>query len=508
MFEEELVTMDICDSVGGDDEHEDDLSVDITAKQAAENYQRAGSRVDNDESIVTWAKYGHLYNPELKAIVEDVLCEAQFSGKLSEFQEIFLHTIGSKKDLFAVVNTGAGKTEATGLSSLLLRKIFKEPNGLIIVFVPLTGIMEELVNNEKISTAAVSMSGQMFGKMGEGRVSVTEADILAGKFIRLVMHPEALKNSSVEKIMLRLKQEQKVLGVFVDEFHVIQPTHWASFRPVMEEQTARLRVFLRKRAPTGALSATATQADVDRAVQTLGLRGNPVVVAESPLQSHYKFVVLKRPSDNYGFEGYLDQKDKFHPGLLDQLRVIYIDEYVRCILTNEEPKHAIIFFRTENQLIFLLNYLSQTLGISNARSAPFVSLVASTPPVTEMVINKRKGSISLYLTTQKMLLGVNVPGLEICIFVKPMNMLHALIQGAGRTGRPLFGEPGVRARSLVYILGNGGDVGSQVKGMSEEVRDLIKYKSGCLSSFMSSFFLGNNAATPRKSDWCCSFCSS
>ena len=31
-------------------------------------------------------------------------------------------------------------------------------------------------------------------------------------------------------------------------------------------------------------------------------------------------------SDNYEFEGYLEQSSKFHTDLLDQLRVIYIDE--------------------------------------------------------------------------------------------------------------------------------------------------------------------------------------
>ena len=30
----------------------------------------------------------------------------------------------------------------------------------------------------------------------------------------------------------------------------------------------------------------------------------------------------------------------------------------------------------------------------------------------------------------------------------------------------------------VYILANGGDVGAQVKGMSDEVRDFVNYKSG------------------------------
>ena len=487
----------------------DEVAVDITASAAEDNYRRAGERVQCDQSTITWARYGHLYNPDVETLVEQVLNELNYNHKLTEFQEIFLHVIGSKKDLFAIASTGAGKTEVTGIAALLLRKIFEEPSGLVVIFVPLSGIMDEMLENPKISTAAVSMTGQVFsiGSNGEGRELVTEEDILSGKFVRLVMHPEALKNSNVEKIMLQLKQKQKVIGAFIDEFHVIQPQHWASFRPDMEEQTARLRVFLRKRAPTGALSATAAQADVDMVVGILGLKGEPVVLAQSPLQSQHKFILLQRPSDNYGFEGYLDKNNKFHPGLMDQLRVIYIDEYVRSILSGQEPKHAIIFFRTENQLILVMNFLRQTLNIANARSAPFVNLIASTPPVTEMTINKRKGSISLYLTTQKMLLGVNVPQLDICIFVKPMNTPHAILQGAGRTGRPLHGEPGIRTRAVVYILSNGGDVGAQVKGMSDQVREFVNFKGGCLRGLLGSFFLGGQNQVSRKNDWCCSFCS-
>ena len=99
--------------------------------------------------------------------------------------------------------------------------------------------------------------------------------------------------------------------------------------------------------------------------------------------------MLHRPSDNYGFEGFTDVNNKYHAGLLDQLKTIYIDEFVRCILNNQEPKHGIIFFRTENQLIFLLNYLREILGQCIASSAPFVCLLSSTPPVTELVISKR-----------------------------------------------------------------------------------------------------------------------
>ena len=485
----------------------DDWQVGISRSEAADNYDKAGDLVENNQNNFPWEQYQKLYNPDTSKLIEEVMSEINLD-KLSSCQEIFLHAIGGKKDVFCLANTGAGKTLATGVASLLLRKVFSSSDGLVIMFVPLTGILFELLDCSFVSTAAVSMSGQMFGRNDDGgRILLSEDDLLSGRFARLVMHPESLKIPQIEQILLKLKLKQQVLGAFIDEFHILQPMHWASFRPCMEEQSARVRVFLRKGAPTGFLSATATEAEVSAACENFGLKSEPVVMAESPLQKHYKFVVLKRPSDNYGFEGFLSKNEKFHSGLLQQLKVIIIDEYVRCIQNGEEPKHGIIFFRTENQLILLMNYLRQTLNISNAFSAPFVSLVASTPQVTEMVINNRKGSISLYLTTQKMLLGLNIPNLSICIFVKPMNMLHSLLQGAGRTGRPLPGIPAARPRSLVYLLANGGDVGAQVKGMSSEVRDFVGYKNGCLKVFMGKIFMSGFDQAPRDPDWCCSFCA-
>ena len=114
-------------------------------------------------------------------------------------------------------------------------------------------------------------------------------------------------------------------------------------------------------------------------------------------------------------------------------------------MKNEEPKHAISSSRLRQ--IFLLHYLKQTLSVSNARSAPI--LVACTPPVNEMVINKRKGYAPLPVPDhldKKMLLP--------SIFVTPMNMLHALA---------ICGELGVRSEQdvLCRLLGT---VGSQVKG--------------------------------------------
>ena len=91
-----------------------------------------------------------------------------------------------------------GKTEAAGLAAILLREVFQEPQGLIIMLVPLTGIINELLENKNVSTAAVTMNGQIYGRgIVGGRISLGKEDILSGRFMRIVMHPESLKSPMI-----------------------------------------------------------------------------------------------------------------------------------------------------------------------------------------------------------------------------------------------------------------------------------------------------------------------
>ena len=101
--------------------------VGITKAQAAHNYKMAGTKVESDSSEIIWNRFEHLHNPDVENLIKEVMSETKHSGKLTEFQEIFLHSIGSKKDTFVVIKTGAGKTEATGFAGLILRKVYKEP---------------------------------------------------------------------------------------------------------------------------------------------------------------------------------------------------------------------------------------------------------------------------------------------------------------------------------------------------------------------------------------------
>ena len=99
----------------------------------------------------------------------------------------------------------------------------------------------------------------------------------------------------------------------------------------------------------------------------------------------------------------------------------------------------------------------------NASDAPFVQVSSSLAPITEAKIQERK-DIGLYISTTKMLMGVNVPGISLVIFLRPLNMLHYIAQGAGRGGRRVGDNSGLRNKVVAYLLWNNSDISANVKG--------------------------------------------
>ena len=101
----------------------------------------------------------------------------------------------------------------------------------------------------------------------------------------------------------------------------------------------------------------------------------------------------------------------------------------------------------------------------------------------------------------KMLMGVDIEEVSVIVFVRPMNMLHYVVQGAGRGGRR--NPTGKRNRVLVYILYNASDIAENVPGMSVEIREFCKNKD-CLKVFLRKYF--DNNETYIETDWCCNSC--
>ena len=113
----------------------------------------------------------------------------------------------------------------------------------------------------------------------------------------------------------------------------------------MMRNSTSLRIYGVKNCPTIAMTATATNADIKEVVAALGLRTPPVLLASSPVMSHIKFSVVRRPSNYYGVDGYVTKDGSTHPGLMDLLSRVYLQFYLKDLAHGVQPKKCIIFCR-------------------------------------------------------------------------------------------------------------------------------------------------------------------
>ena len=250
------------------------------------------------------------------------------------------------------------------------------------------------------------------------------------------------------------------------------------------------------------MTATATEDEVREIKECLGLK-DVVVLRASPVQEHFKFLALRRPSNNCGFDGDTDKNGRFHPGLSSILNRLYLNKFIECLMAGIEPKKCIIFFRTEMQLLAAYEDLQEKLPqFSDNESIPFVMNHGGVGEATEQNIVLRRNSIKLFLTTSKMLMGIDLDDINIVIFVRPPNKLHHILQGAGRAGRRR--ADGGRQKVLVYVLYNSQDLGGNVPGLEDSVRYFCTAQS-CLKNLLRVHFDGFIPENVTGA-WCCGSC--
>ena len=138
-----------------------------------------------------------------------------------------------------------------------------------------------------------------------------------------------------------------------------------------------IRIFAVDKAPTLSMTATASAKDVHDMKDCLGLKDDQMLVLRSsPVQDNVKFMTIRRPPNGLGFDGDFSSSGSFRPGLGHLLDSIYLQRFVSDIKNGIEPKKAIIFFRTEMQLIATYEYLLELLPqFEQNKSIPFVICV-------------------------------------------------------------------------------------------------------------------------------------
>ena len=266
-----------------------------------------------------------------------------------------------------------------------------------------------------------------------------------------------------------------------------------------------LQIFAVEGAPTLCMTATATDQDVKEIKECHGLKDDEIVLLRaSPVEDHVKFQTVRRPPNGVGFDGDFSASGSFRPGLCHLLCRLYLDRFISDIRNCVPPKKAIIFFRTEMQLLAVYEHLLEMLPQFDGRnkSIPFVMSHAAVGEATDQNIIERKNEIKLFLTTQKMLMGIDLDDIQVVIFVRPMNQLQHIIQGAGRAGRKK--TTGTRQRVMVYLLFNSQDLGGNVPGLDDSVRSFCS-TPGCLKALLRKHFDGESSES-RTKDWCCGNC--
>ena len=260
----------------------------------------------------------------------------------------------------------------------------------------------------------------------------------------------------------------------------------------MMKSSTGLRLFGIPSCPTISMTATATDQEVKDVIQALGLRKPPVILAASPVQSHIKFSIIRRPSNNFGLEGTMTKAGVKNPGLLDLLDRVYLDPYLEDLRLGREPKKAIIFCRGNSTLGAIYSHLMYRTHYmyTDCRDSPFVMNHSSLLPPTEKVLMERSSEISLYLSSNKMLLGIDLPRIDIVIFLRPFNQLAAMIQGGGRGGRRMGN--GLRRTVQVYQFFNSQDFTSRNQDMSPDMKRIC-LSAECTRSLLKDFF-----ATPTE----------
>ena len=87
---------------------------------------------------------------------------------------------------------------------------------------------------------------------------------------------------------------------------------------------------------------------------------------------------------------------------------------------------------------------------------------------------------------------MDIPGIAIVIFLRPLNMVHYIAQGAGRGGRRLGDNSGMRQRVVAYLLWNNSDIGNNVKGEQRLISFSLSRKLGIVLLTLGLNFLPTN----------------
>ena len=222
-----------------------------------------------------------------------------------------------------------------------------------------------------------------------------------------------------------------------------------------------------------------------------------VRISACPVQSNMKFVNIPRPNSTNGV---------FHDGELNDhgelLTKMFLGDFEECLERNDFStfKKTMVFVKNVKSAIAINNYLNTKYKHIPIHSRPWVLNHGRKQEVSVHNIASRSDddTIQLYLTTNTMLMGLNIPKVRIVVMIGPLTMMGDLLQAAGRAGRR---EEGGRAKCVFYNCYSKVDL---LHHVSPAVVEFCNLKT-CLKKFCNEHF--GWPSSPCGGEWCCSNCN-
>ena len=112
----------------------------------------------------------------------------------------------------------------------------------------------------------------------------------------------------------------------------------------------------------------------------------------------------------------------------------------------------------------------------------------------------KSGEVKLYISTSVMLLGIDLPRVDLIVITRPFSHISSVIQAAGRGGRLL--KDGTRRLVAIYLLYNATDIRCNAMHITKEVRKLYEERS-CIRKILFDFFSSKNDQLEFDKNWCC-----
>ena len=174
-------------------------------------------------------------------------------------------------------------------------------------------------------------------------------------------------------------------------------------------------------------SATEVIQEVNNVVTMAGRKKPMAVVTLGPMLNNTKICTLKRPSSQVPVLGEDDAKGREVPGLLHLLQRLVLDNFVKAVSDGppyDQFKKTIIFFRNSYHMCEINGWLISQLGSGRYDTSLFCMNHSSVSKSGQAIMQARIGSYLLILTTSRMLLGLDVPGLQQVILVTVVNKVY------------------------------------------------------------------------------------